>query len=374
MKFTCTKENLNQGLHIVTGIASKPSNLPILSNILIVATESGVELASTNLEISVKAYVRAKTEIPGSFTVPAKTFLDYVGLLTDERVEVELKNNELSVRGGSSSTKIKGLPSDEYPVIPDVEEVHAYTMTCADLKRTLSQVVFAAAKNDIRPELSGVYVSFAKNEEKTLTVAATDSYRLAEARMDMLQGTDEMVGIVPARTIQECIRLLSLKSDQEDEQTVRIWVSDSQIAMRHNLFEMNSRLIDGHYPDYTQIIPAEYKTTAHIDKDVLSNSMKAASLFTTSGVNAVALSLQPKENIVHVSSTSTQTGEHDASIDADISGEDNSILLNHRYVLEGLSHMETPKVLFEMNSPDTPCLFKPKGESAYLYIVMPIRQ
>ena len=374
MKFTCTKENLIHGLQIVTGIASKPSNLPILSNILIHATESGVELASTNLDVSVKAYIRAKIETPGSFTVPAKTFLDYVNLLHDERVEIELAGNELGVKGGHSSTKIKGMPADEYPVIPEIEEKHAFTIAVDAWKAALARVAFAAAKNDIRPELSGVYFSFAKDGAQELVLAATDSYRLAEAKVPLGQGKDDVRGIVPARTALEFVRLLSLKGPDEAETNVRIWMSDTQIAVRYNQFEMNARLIDGNYPDYTQIIPKEFKTAANIDTDQLVKTIKAASLFTTTGVNAVALSLQPNENTVNVSSTSTQTGEHDATIDADVAGDDNSMLLNHRYVLDGLTHVGTDAVQFQMNSPETPCVFRPKGDESYLYIVMPIRQ
>jgi len=375
MKFTCLKENLSYTLDVVSPLAGKQSNLPILVNVLIKATESGVEIVSTNLEMAVKAHLRAKVDEPGTFTVPAKTLTDYVHLLTNEQVEITLEGNELHISCGNSSTKIKGSPADEYPVIPEIEEERAYVIHAENLKNAISKTVIATAKNEIRPELSGIFFNFLSERYKGLLMAATDSYRLAESRVVLEQGSDEGVQcIVPARVAYEISRLVQLGKAHEGEENVRLWVSENQIAVRYDNFEMTSRLIDGKYPDYAQIIPANFKTSSTFPVDVMVNKIKAASLFTTMGVNAVSFDLNTSQKTIGVSSTSTQTGEHTSEIDAQVEGDENSILLNHRYVLEGLQHMETDEVEFKMNSADAPCLFKPKGKEEYLYIVMPIRQ
>lgn len=376
MEFTCTKENLLHGLQIVSGIAMKPSHLPILSNIQVRATESGLELESTNLEMAVRATVRAKVEVPGVFTVPSKTFLDCVHLLLDERVMVKLEGVELHIQAGASSTKIKGIPADEYPVLPNIQEDHSYLVDAKTVRQAFSQVVFAAAKNEMRPELSGVSIRFFSDGATGIVMASTDSYRLAEKSLAVEQGADEMKIIVPVQTVQECVRLLGLSFSQgaSGESSVWLWVSAGQIAMRYDMFELTSRLIDGTYPDYGQIIPREFKTTATVRTDQFINKIKAASLFTTSGVNAVAVSVEPEKNSMSISSTSSQTGEHDSSIDVDATGQNTSILLNHRYLLEGLGHLDAEDVEFSMNGPDAPCVLSPKGEKGYLYIVMPIRQ
>jgi len=325
--------------------------------------------------VAVKAHLRAKVEKPGSFTVPAKTLSDYIHLLRNEQVELELEENELVVTCGSSSTKIKGAPADEYPVIPDVEESHAYTLGVDDLRDGISKTVIAVAKNEIRPELSGMYLSFLGERYEGLVLAATDSYRLAETRVPLKQGQDkEVSAIIPARVAYEMVRLLQLGKNHEGEEQVRLWIGDNQIAIRYDNFEMTSRLIDGKYPDYTQIIPDEFKTKAIFPVDVMVNKIKAASLFTTTGVNAVSFDLNASQNTIGVSSSSTQAGEHSSEIEASVEGEENSILLNHRYVLDGLGHMDTDEIEFNVNSADAPCLFKPKGQENYLYIVMPIRQ
>ena len=374
MRFVCTKENLSYALDLVSSVAGKHINLPILANILIQAEESVVKLVATNLEVGVKANLRAKVENKGSFTVPAKTLTDFIHLLPDEQVEIELQENELHIKCAGSSTKIKGAPAEEYPIVPEIEEKHAYVLDIGEFKSALGEVVFSAAKNEIRPELSGVYFGLFGERFSGLVMAATDSYRLAERRVGVSQGQDNFKCIVPSRSVYEIIRLLSLGKAKQSELNVRLWLSENQIAVRYDDFEMTSRLIDGKYPDYAQIIPDKFKTSATLNVSVLVNKIKAASLFTTTGVNAVSFDLNTEQNTVGISSTSTQTGEHASEMEAELSGEENSILLNHRYVLDGLQTMETEQVEFKMNSADAPCLFKPKGNDNYLYIVMPIRQ
>ena len=375
MKFTCTKENLISVLDMVGGVAGGRTHLPILSHILIDASDAGVRWSATNLEVAVRANLRAKVDASGVFTVPAKTLADFVRFLPDDQVHIERIENELSIQCGATSTKIKGSPPDDFPVIPDAEETHGYAIVHTALKDALAQVVVAVAKNDIRPELSGVYLGFFTERFSGLIAAATDSYRLAEKQLSVAQGADTVQCIVPGRTVLEMIRLLSVVRQDGAESQVRVFVSDNQIALRYDSFELTSRLVDGTYPEYAQIIPSSFKTTAAVARDELVNKIKAASLFTTMGVNAVSFDLNVSEGTVGVSSTSTQTGEHSAEIDAEVSGEENSILLNYRYVLDGLLQMtDGGEVEMKVNSGDTPCLFVQKGDPRYLYIVMPVRQ
>lgn len=375
MTFTCTKENLLRALQLTAGSTIRPGNLPILANVLIRATESGVELVSTNLELAISANLRAKVDAAAEFTVPAKTLMDYVTLLQDEQVHVSLSGNELVVKCGSASSKIKGTPADEFPVIPTIEDGDTYLIDSTVLKEALSQVVFAAAKNDIRPELAGVYFGFFVGDTQGLTLAATDSYRLAERTVALAKKQPERRCIVPGRAAMEFVRLLGLLSASSEADTpVRLVVSESQIALVHDACEMSSRLIDGNYPDYQQIIPSAFQSTATFSQSIAVKEVKAASLFSTSGVNAVKLTLDPKQKHLAVSSTSSQTGAHDAAIDAEVIGEEGSIVLNHRYILDGLQHIADGDVEFKMNGSDAPCLMKSTQSDDYLYIVMPIRQ
>lgn len=374
MKFTCTRDNLMHALDLVGSVAGKQTNLPILENILVSVTEGKVECAATNLELAIRTPIRAKIETEGSFTIPGKTLADYIRLVSDDHVTLSTEGNELTVETGSASTKIKGSPADEYPVLPDADaEAHAYTLLADPLRDAISKTALAAAKNEIRPELSGIYVGFFTERYAGLIMAATDSYRLAEKKLSVSQGSDELQAIIPAKTAIEMMKLLGSASP-EGESQVRLSLSSNQLVMRYGQAELTSKLIDGQYPNYAQIIPETFQTTALVDAGNLIKKIKAASLFTTLGINAVSFDFNVEGSTLGVSSTSTQKGEHSSHLDADLTGEENSILLNHKYVLDGLNHLDSGICEFSMNGPDAPCLFRIKGSEDYLYIVMPIRQ
>lgn len=375
MKFTCTRENLAYALDLVSGITTKQNNLPILSHVLLRAEESGVEVISTNLETVVRAHLRAKVDSVGTFTIPGKMFTDFVHLLSDEQVTLELVGNELKINCGGSSTKIKGSPADEYPVIPEMEEITAYAVNVLEFHDSLAKVLFATSKAEVRPELSGVCFQFGQQGKPSLVLAATDSYRLAEKTLTLLQGSEEYRCIVPGRVVAEFIRLLTLgKGKGDGEHQVRLLIGKNNITLRYDQFEIMSRLIDGSYPDYRQIIPNQFKTTAVLPTFLLIKSIKTASIFSSTGVNAIQMEVQASENRVKVYSTSSQSGEHESFVDGVITGEENKTVLNFRYVLDGINQLEGDEVEFLMNSADAPCMFKTKGKDDYLYLVMPIRQ
>jgi len=318
--------------------------------------------------------VRAKVEETGSFTVPARTLTDFVNLLPNETIDFSVKENELLVKCGKSATKIKGTSADDFPVIPTIPDSKGYLIDANLFKDALNKVSPAVAKNDIRPELSGLFAFF-DTENKQLVLAATDSYRLAEKKLKLDQGEVEMKIIIPARTALEINHLLGGAGNSEgSEKSARILIGDNQMVVLFNNAQIISRLVEGQYPDYTQIIPKEFNTTVTIDTQRLIKEMKASGLFTTTGVNAVSLGLKPKQNLIEISSVSSQTGEYNSELEAEVKGEENIVLLNNRYVLDGLNNFNTPETNLKINNGDSACLFAPKGDESYLYIVMPIRQ
>ncbi len=373
MKFSCTRDNLANALSLVSGIVSKNSNLPILNNVLIKVDSQKVEIVSTNLDLATTVTIRAKTDEPGSFTVPARTLNDFIGLLSGDKVDLELKNDELTVFCGKSSTKIKGSSAEEFPIIPILSEGRGFLVEARALKDGLAQVLTAVARNDIRPELSGVFFGFNLNSQPELILAATDSYRLAEKKIPLPQGQGELKIILPGRAAQEINHLLSA-GGEEAEKDVRILVSDNQLAIHFGNIQMTSRLVDGQYPDYAQIIPKHFKTTMRFSVNQIAKEIKAASLFTTTGVNAVSLTFQPKDSALVLSSASTQTGEHRSEVPVEIEGEENTVLLSHRYFLDGLNNLNTENAVLKIINSDSPCVLYPEGDQSFLYIIMPIRQ
>jgi DNA polymerase-3 subunit beta len=374
MKFSCTKENLSQALSLTSGLTGKNVNLPILGNILLKADQQKVDVIATNLELAIVVSVRAKVDTAGTFTVPARTLAEFISLLPNEKVDIELSGNELLVRCAKSTTKIKGGPADEFPIIPTLEEGKGFSVGTNDLKSALSQVLPAVAKNEIRPELAGVFFGFSTEGGNKLTLAATDSYRLAERVLPVAQGGADMRVVVPGRTAQEMNHVLTTVNSAEAEPTVRLLLSENQISVRYEGVQIISRLVEGSYPDYAQIIPGQFKTTAVISTNQFAKELKAAGLFTTSGVNAANLSLKPTVGIIDITSASLQTGDYHSELAAEITGAEVTICLNHRYVLDGLNAGESDTVEMKVVDGDSPCLLTVPGKENFRYIVMPIRQ
>lgn len=379
MKLSCTQENLNQGLSIVSHIASKSTSLPILNNILI-KTEGGViKLMSTNLEIGVSCVIRGKVEIEGSFTAQSRLLADYVNLLPKKKVDLEVlqeegKEGTLNIKCENYSTKIKGTSANDFPLIPEIERKDPYTCQAADLRQAISQTIFAVAVSETRPEISGVLLAI---KGDNLTFAATDSYRLAEKtiKVKSQSGKSQNV-IVPARTLQEILRILTSFKDPaaiENIEKVEIYLTENQILFVIDNVELISRLVEGQYPDYKQIIPTNYKTKASLDRQELIKATKTASLFTRSGIYDVNVDFAVANKKLVVSSTNNQLGENVSELDAKLEGEENNIVVNYKYLLDGLSVVESEEIDLEMNDSSNPCVLKSKDKD-YIYIIMPIKQ
>lgn len=358
-------------LSLTVGAVSKNINLPILNNVLIRASEQKVDFVATNLELAVTVSVRAVVDTAGSFTVPGRTLSDVVGLLSSEKIEVERKENELLISNNKTVTKIKGTPADEFPVIPEIDEGVGFVVGAEELFEGLSQVLPAVARTDIRPELAGVLFNF-NSQEKQLILAATDSYRLAEKKLSLIQAAKDCRVVVPGKTAQEMLHTLTAQAEKSAQ--VRVLVGEGQIGLVYDTAKIVSRLVGGEYPDYTQIIPKESNSTATLVVEDLAKELKAAGLFTTSGVNAVMFELNPNAGTVSLASISTQTGEYHSELPADVKGQENKIALNHRYVLDGLSHLGDQKVEFRVINNEAPCVLVPEKNKSFLYIIMPIRQ
>ena len=372
MKFSCTKENLSQALALVGSIAGKQVNLPILSNILFKTDQQKITLAATNLDIAITAQVRGKVEREGTFTVPARMVGDFVGLLSAERVDIEVVGEEFIISSGKSTTKIKGVSAEEFPIIPSLESGVRLSLDGEKIKKGLSEVLSSVARNDIRPELSGIFFGINVYDRKGITLAATDSYRLAETVIPFEGEASEKRLILPAKTAQEIVRMISLGGGEQTH--LDLLIGENQVNVRFDTTELVSRLIEGQYPDYIQIIPTSFKTSATVSLSQLIKEIKAAGLFTTSGVNAITVHFDPATSLIKLSSASTQAGEYVSEISAEITGEENTILLSHRYLLDGLQIVPGETGILKIVNGDSPCLLVPETPTGFQYIIMPIRQ
>lgn len=371
MKFSCTQENLNRGLAIVSHITGKDANLPILHNVLISAKDEGIELAATNLEIGVRTTVRGKVEAAGEFTVPAQVFSSYVGLLQADRVDIEQQENNLSISAGNQQTKLRGEEAAEFPLIPVVERTGNIRLSVSECKQAFAQVVLAASHDEARPELTGVMMKLKGN---SLTIAATDSYRLAERVLHFTgDALAERTVIIPANALSELVRMLPEKEDAELE----IFVSDTQALFATEDIELTTRLIEGSFPDYQQIIPATGRTEAVLERTAFVRGIKAASLFSKAGIHDVNIHLSPEKQTVTLTTVNAQLGENVTKVEGELTGDSNNIIFNYRYLLDGLNAIGTPKVRLSIIDNASPGVFRPYTETpadGYIYIIMPIKQ
>lgn len=364
MNIICTQENLKAGLLTVGRIISPNNTLPILNNILL-KTENGLlKIFSTNLEIAISTHIRCKVIEEGEITVFSKTFIELVGSLPNTNITLKTKNGELAVETEHYHTTIKTMPAEDFPVIPEPEGVVSIEVPGQVFKNAVSEVVFAVSTNQTQPEISGVYL---EQEGNTLTLAATDRYRLAEKKITTLKNTQQYNCIIPQKTIIEISRIIG-----SQESNIELIFSGSQLFCKTENTQIISRLIDGQYPPYKDIIPQEFLIVIHISKQQLINALKAGGIF-SQNTNSIKIQYNKENSLVLISSESQDVGKSEVSIPSQIEGESGELLLNHKYVLDALANMDTQNIIIKIINDSSPTVIVPEGKSDYLCLVMPIK-
>ncbi len=374
MNISCLQENLALGLQIVRSSIGKDSGLPILSMILLRAEGKFIYLHTTNLEIAIQYLVRGKVEEDGSIAIPAKTFSDFISLLPKEKVELRTENDTLlSLVCKNYQTTIHGMAPDEFPLIPSLSEGKRIECTSLDLKGALGAAAQAAATQEIRPELHGVYLWW-RAQEKKLYCVGTDAYRLSEKSIPAQGDSQEDITcIVPLRTIQE----LSRNILRDDGGQCEIVVTENQIMFKMDGCECVSKIVQGSFPDYQSIIPSTFFSKILIDREELVRAVKATSLFSRGGLNDVICHIEPrdqKRGIMTLSSANSGVGENKVTLECELTGGENGITLNFRYLLDGLSHMESEHISIGVVDTQNPCVLRPVGDETFMYLIMPIRE
>lgn len=363
MRFLCTKKNLNSGLQTTSRVIGGGATLPVLNNILFKTDKGRLRLSSTNLEIAVNTWVGGKIEEEGELTVPARLVNEYVNNLVTEKIKISTQNQNLHLEGEGTQTHIKGLAAEEFPLIPEGGDTIYAKLTGKDLKTTVGQVAFAAAFSGTQPEISGALFSF---EGKTLTIAATDRYRLAEGKLDLEEEVPSPRQVIlPVRAANEAAKVLG-------EGSVEVYLKEGQICFKTLDTELISRLIEGQYPDYKQIIPTGFSTEAEIERAVFIQSLKAASLFASEN-NNIELEFNPQEKQVIVRSQSAQIGDSEIRVKANFLGEKNSVIFNSRYLMECLNNLLDEKIKLKVINGSSPAEIVPAERDNYLYLAMPIK-
>jgi len=367
MKLFCEQKDLAYALNIVNKAISPNNTLPVLNNILLKAEGKKLFLSATNLELAISLAINADVRNEGAVTVPARLLVNYVSLLKNEKLEINLTEGlTLNIKATESETKMKGINADEFPLIPKMENPKLINVSTEDLCTAISRTVFAASLNPGKPVLSGVCFIIDKDE---LKIVATDSYRLAEQKIQLKEKADfEVHSIIPARTIQELGKILS----KEEDKNVELEFTPSQILFKVDGIELTSRLIEGTFPAYEKIFPKTNKTKIEVSSADLSQTVKRVSLFARENNNNIKLAATNDGKLL-INTDETKVGEERAYLDIVMSGENNKIALNSQYLMDVLAFLDTEKVCLELNDKLSPAVIKPCKEEGYVYIIMPLK-
>lgn len=366
MKFECLQENLNKGLSLTSHLAGSSTALPILNNVLLEVKKGVLKIISTDLEIGIRTIVRGRIIKEGRFSVPAQLLTNYINSLSNGNLIIEVENENLILKTENSITKIKGMEAEEFPLIPEIEKEKKYQIEKEELKKGLKQILFSVLINETRPEISGVLFNFKGDK---LLLVGTDSYRLVEKKIKLQKNSEDINVIIPIKTLQELSKIL-----EEEDGIIEVYIKENQILFVSKETELISRLISGKYPDYLKIIPQESKTKAIIPTNNFIKIIKGASLFSQKEVNDLNLEVYSQKGLIKITALDAQKGENISQIKADISGEDNHIILNWRYLLDVLQNIDDSEVVLEIINKDSPCLLKPQNQKDYLCVIMPIRE
>ena len=364
MKIICLQENLKNSLNITQNIIGRNLILPILNNVLLTTKDGRLQVSSTNLEIGINTWVSGRVEKIGAITCPAKALTCFINSLPNKKIELEVKVNILTVKCENYKASFNCLSAEDFPIIPKITDDSLIEIKNSILKDALLKVVGAASSSESRPEITGVLFSFGKKE---LKLAATDSFRLAEKSIFEIHKKSDIIKslIIPQKTVQEAARILGEKTGE-----TKICLGASQILFDSGDVQVISRLIDGQYPDYQQIIPKEFSSQAIIERSELLNVIRAAAVFSNK-TNTIKFSLSDGE--IEVLSQDADLGENKSKLAAETKGKKVVIDFNYRYLLDGLGNINTKQIFLGLISDASPAVMKPVGDESYIYLVMPIR-
>lgn len=367
MKTECIKEKLTTAVAQAEKIAGKNLTLPVLSCVLLEATKNSLSIKSTNLDLGIEITIPAKTSVEGKVAIPGNILSSFLNNSPYEN-NITLETSEtglLKITTSKTSTSIKSLPADDFPSIPEVSDEQSFKIKAADFVRGLKSVWYSSSVSSIKPELSSILV---RCDDDTLVCAATDSFRLAEKRIQLKDQKSFDNILIPFKNVQEIIKVLDAASDE-----VTLCMTKNQISISYDGVYLTSRVIDGVFPDYHQIIPKENQTTATVLKDDLIQAFKIANIFSDK-FNQINLRAEPTKKTFEVKTSNADLGESVNKIDAALTGEDVAVNFNHKYVTDCFSSLGTDSVTLSFNGLNRPLVIRGVGDSSFLYLVMPMNR
>jgi DNA polymerase-3 subunit beta len=372
MKLIILKEKLKKGINIVERVSQKSLTLPILQNTLLKTDKNFLKLSTTNLESGISWQGLAKIEKEGQICIPTKFLSSLLNFLPDKPITLESKDFTLSLKCENYTTKIKGINPEEFPIIPQNKEGDVVNINSVKFCQALGQIVNIPSPSTSRPEISGILFVIQKD---LIKIVATDSFRLAEKKIFSKNKLSKDYSLIlPQSAAKEIIGIFG-----EKEGNLNIYLSSNQVLFEYKTegvvqpqIQFTSRLIEGEYPNYEEIIPKKYETRIQTQKKDFLNQIKTASLF-SGKINEVKLNVGADKGKIEVLSQSPDLGEYKGFFKGTIKGKNLSISFNHRFLIDGISGIKGGELNFELTDEGGPAALKPLIDKDYIYIIMPIK-
>lgn len=365
MEIEVSQEKLSKALNNVSRIAVGKAALPILSNVLIRVDKKKVSLVTTNLDMAVVDFLPVSNSKDGVITIPAKLLAEYISTLPKgETIKLTTKDNKITISAGKYSSTINGSLADDFPELPEINEKEAviFKMGVDEFKNSINQVIIASSNDLTRPALTGVYFN---TYDKTLAIAATDGYRLAEKKL-IKNVTSEVEVIVPASSLQEVLRSIN-----EDMEEIEISFNEDLVRFRLGEVEIISKIIDASFPDYKKLIPKDNNIKLTLDKEELIRDTKLAALFARRSASGSIVLEAKKPDTFSIRSVANELGENDSIIESKVE-EEGKINLNSRFLLDALNVLEEKDINLEFANKINPIILTNKKSTDYTHIIMPL--
>lgn len=364
MKLTILAENLQKKLSLATHAISSRTQLPILSHVLLKTQGDVLCISATDLEIGIEVKIPAQIEEEGATTVPAKLFLEVVNTLPHDKVTLQTNEGNLEILGKRVRSVLQTNSAEEFPALYEELGEELVSFAQGEIKQLLGKVVFSSSLEATRPALSGVLL---RAETEGFVIVATDGYRLSLDHFSPQNGVKTQTSvIIPAKVMREAMGFV-------ENDNVKLYVSqhNNQVIFSQDDAVLVGRLIEAEFPNYQKIIPTDSATRVIFDKEAMHKAVKACSIFARETANIIRFSIQ-KEKIV-VSAKTPSLGENTVEVESSLTGEENDIAFNGKYILDALANIDAPELTFEMTGPLNPGVFKIPTNPHFLHLIMPIR-
>jgi DNA polymerase III subunit beta len=360
--------------HVLRAVATRTA-LPALSNVLIATDRGRLKIAASDLNIAITTWIGASVEEEGRLAVDARLLADFVNTLPNDVVQLsgDASRFILTVQSGRDKAEINGVDADDFPEIPTVgDDDSALSLDPATLKEMISQVEFAAAADDSRPVLAGVLLRFDADQ---LILSAADGFRLAVRERSLPQSFSSQLDIiVPARALRELSRLLG---EAADPVQLQVTPNQSQLLVKMGDIEFLSRLIEGSFPDFRQIIPKDFTTRVEFSKDALMTAVRRSSFFARDNNDVILLNVHSSDDdlypgTIEVSATAAERGTSQSFVDAEVSGPELKIAFNARYLTDVLGVLKGGQAFIGMNGANQAGVVRPAGAEDFTNVIMPM--